>query len=299
MTLNRTKHINGKAITLFGFNMKKKGKNRTLYKAIDESALVYKKMATVIYEHYLSILDNPISSNENNALSRAIKDIPHAFFKGRSPITNAQAHIGFDLTITIDIKDFFGSITDSMLASHFSSDVLDACFIDGTLPQGLATSPVISNIAMIGMDQKIYTYLSQYTSVIHQESSLRTLLNQISKTHNENEAEKNTFAYTRYADDISISINLRKDADARTQSTAIIKSISALLAESGFKVNTKKTKVMLDTGGYRIITGVAVNKHKIKATRKTIRLIRASMHNANLCKAEGLLNWADQIKRAM
>lgn len=296
MKEKQTKFVDGKELVLYGFNLKKKGKERYLYKADGEAHLLYKNMAKTIYDYYQLILTNDdyyqekvdrqrrLFTNDDKLLRHEIAKIPHAFIKGRSAVTNASEHVGFDLTIKLDIKDFFGSIRKDMLAHSLSEEGLNICFIDDKLPQGLATSPVISNIAMISIDEDIYTLLSFNFSAKEHESS-------------SNHSAKKRFVYTRYADDITISIQLDGQTHGREIAKGIIQYIATILLKNGLEINHKKTKIMFNHNGYRTITGISVNQDEVKATRKTIKKIRAAMHQANLAKANGLLNWVNQIER--
>jgi len=37
------------------------------------------------------------------------KEVPHGFMRKRSPVTNAQAHVGHEFTLTMDLRDFFAT----------------------------------------------------------------------------------------------------------------------------------------------------------------------------------------------
>lgn len=302
MKKKHIKIVDGKELVIYGFNLKKNGKNRLIYKTSGEAHLLYKNMASEIYDYYQFILSDDTAYNEkidrskrlfnskNIELRKEVAKIPHAFFKGRGAVTNASEHVDFDLTIKLDIKDFFGSITQDMLEKSLSEVGLDICFIDNKLPQGLATSPTISNIAMISIDEDIYILLSDNFTRNTNENSL------INSTHSVNN-QKKLFAYTRYADDITISIKLDDNISGRDIAKEIIQYVAEILSRYGFEINNKKTKIMFHHNGYRTITGISVNDHGIKASRKTIKLLRASMHQINLSKADGLLNWVKQIER--
>lgn len=162
-----------------------------------------------------------------------------------------------------------------------SPDGLDACFIDGALPQGLATSPVLSNIAMISIDEDIYTLLSDHFFSLQK-----------------NQPNNMSFAYTRYADDLSISLNPLRGENHRHTAVEIIKCVTRILASHGFEINNKKMRIMTENNGYRTITGISVNHYEIKATRKILRRIRSSLHKSEVSRAGGLMNWVSQIKRA-
>lgn len=71
----------------------------------------------------------------------------HGFLPGRSPVTNAKAHVGRMFSVVFDLKDFFDTVKPSMVA-----DCEPICFVDGAARQGLPTSPAVANLAAAGMD---------------------------------------------------------------------------------------------------------------------------------------------------
>jgi len=82
---------------------------------------------------------------------------PHVygFVGGRSFVNAAKCHIGSKWVYSIDIKDFFSSITQQEVSEVFrelnysvkAADLLaNLCCLDGVLAQGSPTSPVLSNL---------------------------------------------------------------------------------------------------------------------------------------------------------
>lgn len=107
---NNIKKINGRELNIQSFTLKKKGKSRKIYKATGYAKIFYKNASILIYKIYEGIIkddSNEIKNIKNNDLDYNLSLIPHAFVQGRSPVTNAKMHIGFDITISLDIKDFF------------------------------------------------------------------------------------------------------------------------------------------------------------------------------------------------
>ena len=114
-----------------------------------------------------------------------VSDYAKAYFKGRTLKHNARFHRAQKVVLTMDIKDFFPSISVKDVESIFEDMGYfrdTACFLaylcclDNVLPQGAPTSPYLSNLRMVDLDSKI----SKYTS----SSNMR---------------------YTRYADDLTFS----------------------------------------------------------------------------------------------
>ncbi|MBV6541625.1 RNA-directed DNA polymerase, partial [Ursidibacter maritimus] len=127
--------------------------------------------------------------------------VNHAFLTGRNSVTNAMQHIGYRYCLQLDIEDFFDSITSESVKGLINDEVINLVFIDGFLKQGLPTSPMISNIAFIPVDQAILNFV---------------------KNLDEN------IVYTRYADDLTFSFN-----DIRCKGV-IHKRIIKILDEFGF-----------------------------------------------------------------
>ena len=187
-----------------------------------------------------------------------ICDEAHGFVKGRSTYSNALIHAGNELVINIDLKDFFPSIDHSRVTELFldlgwspdtSAILATLCTKDGVLPQGVSTSPAITNIICIPLDKKLL------------ELSNKVGLN-----------------YSRYADDISFSGGYipRKRVDN------FLELASNIVKVEGFQVNSSKTKVNY-RGTRQEVTGIVVND-KPSIRRKDIKRLRAIIHN---CKIYG------------
>ena len=169
-----------------------------------------------------------------------------------SIVSNANAHIGKRFVLNLDLADFFHSIdiwrVKQLFMSYpfyFSNDLASYIALLTTnnerLPMGAPTSPVISNLACFLLDRKLQSFCSEYALI-----------------------------YTRYADDLSFSSNSEI-------SRAQIESIQMLIADEGFSVNKKKTRLFTQFGR-QTVTGLKVNE-KVNLDRTYIRSIRAMLHN--------------------
>lgn len=188
-----------------------------------------------------------------------IVDCDHAFCNGRNSITNAQAHITQRYVLSLDIKDFFDSITTEYLKPYVSADTLKIILINNRLPQGFPTSPILSNIAMIPFD-----------------AQLSQALNKINPT----------IIYTRYADDLTFSFN------DLTYKDSIMSAVLGLFRLHKFKLNKTKMKLQDKHNGRAIITGVGVSMTGVHPTRKTLKKIRAALHQNNHESWRGLVEWS-------
>ncbi|MFV9691299.1 MAG: reverse transcriptase family protein [Desulfobacteria bacterium] len=179
---------------------------------------------------------------------------PHAqgFREKRSIVTNARRHIGKEVVVKMDVKDFFPSIGFDRVFGMFISlgyprkvslELTKLATHNGRLPIGAPTSPAISNIICRRLDKRF--------------SAL---------------GEKTGFEYSRYADDLAISSHDKK-------MTRMIPFYKEIMREEGFEVNEAKLKI-LRSGSRQKITGIVVNK-KQNIDRKEIKRLRAVIWNCS------------------
>lgn len=173
--------------------------------------------------------------------------VQHGFTAGRSPVTNARAHVGWEYTLKFDLKDFFDTVTRAHIAplARLSDMALEYCFPDGAARQGLPTSPALANLAASRLDHAIVGLRRTGRFV--------------------------NFTYTRYADDLTFSFN--HPATGRM----LLRQVPVLIASHGFTINPAKTRMQCARAGRRHITGVAVDG-RLHAPRALKRRLRAARH---------------------
>lgn len=207
----------------------------------------------------------------DNLLARApLHEAAHGFVPGRSIVTNAAAHVGRDVVVNLDLKDFFPSLTyrrvkgkfrglgyseqvATVLALIATEPDVDEIEIDGErlyaargprrLPQGAPTSPALTNLVCARLDARL--------------SGLAASLG---------------FAYTRYADDMTFSAS----GEAAGKVGPLLKYAGEIVAAEGFTVHPDKTRVMR-RGGHQEVTGLTVNE-RVAVPRQTLRRFRALLH---------------------
>lgn len=199
-----------------------------------------------------------------------------AYVKGKTLREHAMYHTDSKILVKLDIKDFFGSVTfpkvfcavdealkRSPLAGpdeRFHPDeaasdqeragnryyngqvswfIARACTLNGALPQGAPTSPMLSNMVLLPIDKIISDY-----------------------------CKKNRIRYTRYSDDMIFSGDFQPDR--------LISFVGKLLARNGFTLNEDKI-VIAGNGRQQKITGVVVNQRP-QADRKYRREIRQDIY---------------------
>lgn len=186
-----------------------------------------------------------------------VSNIMHGFLTGRNCVTAAQQHVSYQYTTMMDIKNFFDTIHKSMLPEFISKDRY--LFTKaGYCAQGFPTSPILANIALIPITKTMLSKLDIITD---------------------------DYCLTIYADDITISYN---NVDYKHQ---IISTIKSTLKEYGFTISDKKTRTRKTYNGFRRILGINVSETGVRATRKTIRKLRAAKHQNNESSINGLQEW--------
>ena len=162
-----------------------------------------------------------------------------------------------------DLHDFFGSTTLPFLMQMlrmvypFSEVIrdpagqvelekaLELAFLDGGLPQGTPLSPLLTNIMMIPIDHALANKLHSYN--------------------------KQTFVYTRYADDFIISS--KYGFSFREIENVIVETLASFNAP--FTINSKKTRYG-SRGGSNWNLGLMLNKDN--------QITVGSQRKRNFCK---------------
>jgi RNA-directed DNA polymerase len=206
-------------------------------------------------------------------------DAAHGFVAERSTVTNAEKHLGSELIVKFDLKDFFPTIHyfrvlglfanlgypvgDGRFASKDTSDEVApvlarlCCYTadpkawgSAIMPQGAPTSPAISNLVCRRMDAR-----------------LAGLMKRMKGT------------YTRYADDLTFSFK-------KTEGVAIGKLrwwVDQICQQEGFSVNQAKFRV-IRSSQRQVVTGLVVNE-TLHVPREERRRFRAILHN---CEKHGV-----------
>jgi RNA-directed DNA polymerase len=202
----------------------------------------------------------------------------HGGVQGRSVLTNAAPHVRKKVVFTLDLKDFFPSITPAMVETVFtalgfgadaSKLLVDITTLDSHLPQGLSTSSGIANLAMTRVDIRL--------------SSL---------------AHKWRFDYTRFVDDLAFSGPWRL--------LSFRNLIKRIVVDEGYQINPIKIRTM-DAGARQVVAGIVVNS-KLNLPRENRRAIRAQTLRfastpkrlrRNVNQLRGKLSWLSSVNPAL
>lgn len=182
----------------------------------------------------------------------------HAFVVGRSCVSNALMHMGGAYLLTVDVESFFDSISVELVSNVIPKELVDIVFEDGAPRQGLLTSPIVANMAMLDVDRRISMFCEAVGGVV----------------------------YSRYADDLSFSFGQREMADY------ILAGVRKILGDYRLLINDAKTRLQNSKNGNFVITGVSIGPGGVKPTRKTLKRIRAAEHQGKKSHAQGLREWA-------
>jgi len=211
---------------------------------------------------------------ENILNNVPVHESAHGFQAGHSIVSNAQPHVGQDLVINHDFKDFFPTLNFARVkglfkslgySQHISTIFASICTepdqdqvkLDGInyfvakgdryLPQGAPTSPMLTNILCYKLDKRM--------------AGLAT---------------KNGFAYTRYADDLSFSAS----GDSVENLTKLLFGVKGITKSEGFNLHPDKLRIMRK-GSRQEVTGIVVND-QLGIKRKDLRKFRALLHQIKL-----------------
>lgn len=190
-------------------------------------------------------------NNIQKKLSILLEDIykphtaAHGFISNRSILSNATPHINKKSVLNIDLQDFFPSITATRiigllkskpfgLSNQVASAIAALTTVDDKMPQGAATSPVLSNMICYRLDRQL-TKLSR--------------------------AERVT--YSRYADDITFSTTRASFSDMFIKVIIddiifLSDTLQEVIYMNNFDINVKKVRLSQGTKP-KFVTGVKVN----------------------------------------
>lgn len=183
---------------------------------------------------------------DNILTNLSVSGYAKAFRKDYSIKDNAVFHCRHKFVLSLDIKDYFGSIKEYTVFSFFNSlgynknvsmFLTKLCTLRGCLPQGAPTSPALSNLITKNMDIELAKI-----------------------------ARLNKLFYTRYADDMTFSGNVNP--------SFIISRVRKIVKKYGFSLNDEKTRIR-NCGQQQEVTGIVVNEkmHISKRKRKEIRQV--------------------------
>ncbi len=193
----------------------------------------------------------------------------HGFRPSHSIVTNARPHVGSEVIINFDLKNFFPSISYKRVKGLFQSfgyseaaatifgllctePEIEELELDGKtyfvavterhLPQGSPASPAITNLLCRRLDRR----LTQM-------------------------ADELGFVYTRYADDLTFSAS----GDSLQNICNILRRTESIVAHEGLVINEEKTRI-LRKNRQQEVTGIVVNE-QLSISKKMLKRFRAAL----------------------
>lgn len=207
-----------------------------------------------------------------NKFNFIFPDSMYAYIQGRNIKELAYLHKDAYVIIKLDIKNFFNSCTLEFIISSMPQvypfclldgdlliPILEACTLNGILPQGAPTSPIISNIAMIPFVFEMNYKIKQLTD------------------------RKNRNKFSIYADDIIISLDYdQKVNNYKSKIEKVLKEINSTLlyCQIPLTINNEKTKIirMWKSNGVWI-TGLMVTRdHRVTIGHKEKQKFKALVY---------------------
>ena len=232
----------------------------------------------------LKVPDRKLKLVQRRLLRRILDQYPlpdaaHGGVKGKSPRTNAAQHCGKPRVVSMDIRNFYPSVSHRQVANTFRREfgcgrdttwlLTRLTTIDGCLPQGTPTSTAIANIVLATtVDRKM-----------------------------QNVAHEKQVALTRFVDDFGFS---------GAQATSLINGTAQAASRVGLSVWRKRKKLKIMPASRRQeITGLTVNspngpsvsrekRDRIRTAIHQLRNLPASEAPKAIQSIKGRLNHLDQ-----
>lgn len=193
-----------------------------------------------------------------------VSGFAHGFVPGRGCMSAVLKHSrNTPVILCMDVKDFFDNCPveparNALLRAdigHATVDkILEVCTLDGRFPQGSPISPWITNIVMKECDLMISAY-----------------------------AKREGFVYTRYADDIQLSLNPKWCTTVKKDYTYIFHGIEKIISSKlGLQLKHSKNHTIWMRGSEKPqILGVVLRKDGLgyNAPRKLRKKVRAMVYN--------------------
>ncbi|WP_025041829.1 retron St85 family RNA-directed DNA polymerase [Nitrosospira briensis] len=193
-----------------------------------------------------------------------------AYRKGLSIRDHVSPHTRSHFLLKLDFKDFFPSLTDSALRYRLEHDAnyteLEVLILTKLLFRkkqseetyrlsiGAPSSPFISNYLLLDFDRRLADY-----------------------------CESNYLHYTRYADDIAISVNRAGTLDF---AKVFVERLISELPYLGLRLNEEKTVNVSKKFRRQLVGLVISNQGKVSLGREEKRRLRAAVHSLALGKLD-------------
>lgn len=203
------------------------------------------------------------------------KACAYGFIENKNILGNANRHTGRKSVLNIDLKDFFtqihfGRIRGMLMQKPYSlgdeaaTTIAQIACLNGVLPQGAPSSPILSNMICVPLDNNLMRL-----------------------------AKQTGCTYTRYADDITFS-TYKKDFPAdlayvENGSVHLGKKLAAAFKNQSFNINPEKITFRSNYVRQEV-TGLTVNVFP-NVRRSYSKQLRAILHH---CDKNGVYSAAQE-----
>ncbi len=242
---------------------KKTGGERQIKAPVHRLKVLQKLLADRLY----ACVEEISSKKVHPTTKRKLPSLSHGFEKNHSITTNAGCHKSKRYVLNLDLENFFPSINFGRVRGFFikSNDfnfhkniatiIAQIACHENQLPQGSPCSPVISNLIGRTLDVRLVQL-----------------------------AKKHQCTYSRYADDITFSTNLKSfpqeiagKLSDEASNWAALANLEKTIKKSGFSINHHKTRMQYSESR-QVVTGLVVNK-KVNTKAEYYRNVRAMCHS--------------------
>jgi len=182
------------------------------------------------------------------------------FERNSSTLDNALPHKGSNTILSLDLKDFFPSITSRQVFNTFktlgynnriSTILTNICTYNKNLPQGSPCSPKLANLVTWRLDLRIQGYVG-----------------------------RRGINYTRYADDLSFS------GLSPVKVVKILPMIKHIIRSENFEINNSKTRIA-GSARAKIVTGLVISGENIGIGKKKYNKLRSKIFHLTNPEEQG------------
>lgn len=204
----------------------------------------------------------------------------HGFVTGRSTVSNATPHVGHELVVKFDLKEFFPTVHYFRVIGLFASlgyPVGNCMF--GTSDTSEQVAPVLARLCCYTPDPKKWG-----TAVLPQGAPTSPAISNLMCRRLDARlgglAEANKGVYTRYADDLTFSFPKAEGLNLGRFRWWV----DQVCHQEGFTINQEKFRVIRDSQR-QVVTGIVVND-AVRVPRELRRELRAILHNIEKTSVE-------------
>ena len=223
-------------------------------------------------------------------------DAAMAYARGRSIRLHAAKHCAAEWVVKIDVRDFFGNISERQVFAFFASlgypnllsfEMARLCTRVGPRRKGKRWA-----VTDYGAEHGVRDYASPYLGSLPQGAPTSPALSNVICREMDTElselAREHAATYSRYADDLYFS----QSGSSRSRALALKREASRILYSYSFSENPNKTRI-IPPGARKLITGLIANEHEPRVPRQVRDRIRMHLY---YCRTRGIPEHCKRVK---